>query len=392
MAAKVYLRKKISSRIASEHPWVFGNEIGDVEGESDNCIVSVFSSNGSFVGKGYYNPQSKISIRFLTRNYEEEIDGDFFLNKIQEAVHLRQELKLSFSLIRIVAGEADGLPGLIVDKIGDYLVFQIFTKGMEVWKTEIANALHHLFPNLNIYEKNSGHFRGAENLEDINKAWFAEFDETFDLEHDGVKIQIDLENGARTGVYWEQFAIAKFIQPIVQGKKILDAFCYQGYTLLHTLKHGADYGLGLDWSEEFILKAQENKVLNSIGGALEFQQANSFKGLKKYNKTPFDIIILDAPSLTGLGRDMEKILAGHERLLNGALEILAEEGYILITMSGRQIDENLIWEKWHQIFSEQRKDWKLVANLSQSPDHPVLWNVIETRYFRAWLIKISHQS
>ncbi|HET8574343.1 MAG TPA: class I SAM-dependent rRNA methyltransferase [Edaphocola sp.] len=389
MSAKIFLRKKIAPRIAQGHPWVFASEIGDVAGfEDDGAIVSVYSSNGSFIGKGYYNPASKISIRLLTRGEQVAIRQDFFLERIRAAIGLRPGYLFHLPFVRLVASEADFLPGLIVDKIQDYIVFQIHTLGMELWKDCIATCLRALFPQCHIYEKNDGRFRMAEHLGTIRQCWFSEFGEQIVIEHSGLLSTVDLASAPRTGLYWEQLLLSRFLAPYVRGRKMLDAFCYHGYLVLSALRDGALVAVGLDWSEQVIDLARQQAEMNGMAGNADFLVANSFLSLSKasLNEQTFDLIILDPPSLNGVGKNEETVLSGYEKLLLNALGVLTNGGLLLLTMSGKLLADEVLMEKINQIAQKQQKRWRIVEFFGQGPDHPVLALVPATRYFKAWLL------
>lgn len=389
MSTKVFLRKKIAPRIAQGHPWIFASEIGEVvDFEKDGALVSVFSSNGSFVGKGYYNPASKISIRVLTRKEQQDIDDVFFLERIRSAIRLRPAALFQFPFVRLVSSEADFLPGLTVDKIQNYIVFQTHTLGMELCKETIATCLQALFPNSYIYEKNDGHFRNAEHLEMLRRCWFTDFEEQFSIAYSGLTFKVDLGNAPRTGLYWEQWLLSRFLQPYFQGKKIWDAFCYDGYIVLSALQNGASTAIGSDWKEPVLEQAREQAARNGLAEKAGFVMANSFSNLSKTHLDDqcFDLIILDPPALNGVGKNEETVLSGYEKLLINALERLANEGLILLTMSGMALSKDTLLERINRIAQKMRWRWRIVDTIEQGADHPRLALVPATHYFKAWLL------
>lgn len=392
MQAKVFLRKRITNRIALGHPWVFSNEIGEVENFTQpGQMVDVFSSNGSFVGKGYYNPASKVAVRLLTRQREAVLDQQFFLNKIKEAASIRVNSHKAFQ--RIVAGEADFLPGLIVDKIQQYVVFQTSTLGMEKWKDTIASCLIALYPDCLIFEKNDGHFRRAEQLPVHKRFWTVGKTPEFVFEFEGVKLKIDMEQAPRTGLFWEQLLVYPHLKPYFSGKKVLDAFCHHGLLVFGAQKNGAEEAIGMDWSENVVAAAEKNKILNGSSKNVHFCTGNSFTALQKWrmeNKT-FDLILLDPPGLSGIGKKIETVLSGYGKLINGAMKLLPSAGWLLLTMSGHFFSEELLLGHFHQLARENNKRWRIVERIDQGGDHPVLWNVPATKYFQAWLIFVEDE-
>lgn len=390
MPAKIYLRKKIADRISLGHPWVFANEIGDVEGfEKAGAIVSVFSSNGSFVGKGYYNPESKISVRLLTRQPETEINRSFFLKQLKRACDFRRSI-IAGNVTRLVSGEADFLPGLEIDKIPNYLIFRTYTLGMELWKATIVSCLEELFPGHYIYEKNEGHFRKAENLPDSKGFRGNSGSLEFVMEEDGIRILVNLDDDPKPGLYWEQLLLSRIMMPFVKGKRVLDAFCYHGFTIFGALKNGAIKAMGIDWLENVIAVAEKSKSLNAGISEAHFMVGNSFSKLEQLakEKEQFDVIILDPPSMAGIGKGHDKALSGYERLLNASMDLLSEKGLFLLTMSGHQIPEELLFETVNRLVQKKGKKWRILSVISQPPDHPVLWQMPATQYFRGWLIEL----
>jgi 23S rRNA (cytosine1962-C5)-methyltransferase len=390
MPTKIYLRKKISDRIAQGHPWVFANEIGDVEGfEKAGAIVSVFSSNGSLVGIGYYNPESKISVRLLSKQTEVAINREFFLKRIKKACDFRQD-NVSGNFKRLISGEADALPGLEVDLMQHYLVFRIYTLGMELWKETIVSCMGELFPGYFIYEKNEGRFRQAESLPVCSGFWGNSGVAKFQFEDSGVQVLINLEDPSRSGLYWEQMIMSDLLKPFVEGKRILDAFCFQGFALFKALKMGAQSAMGLDWSEKNIEYAEKNKLLNGCHSEIRFLAGNSFSKLRQLanEKLKFDIIILDPPAMAAVRKSPDNALSGYEKLLDASIDLLDNGGLLLLTVSGHQILENLVMEVMNSIVLRKSKQWRIVSTIAQPPDHPVLWEVATTQYFSGWLLEI----
>ena len=233
--AKFFLRKKAGDRVINGHPWIFGNELGDSEGTYEpGDIVDVFSYNGSFVGKGYINPASQIRIRLVSRDKEEVIDEQFFHKRIAEAWAYRQSIGYVENC-RLIFGEADQLPALIIDKFNDYFVIQTLALGIDKWKPAIVKALETIFKPKGIYERNDVPVRELEGLPQQKGFLSAPFDTNIILNENGLKFHVDIVNGQKTGYFLDQQDNRRAVQHIVKDADVLEAFCYTGTFSMHCL-------------------------------------------------------------------------------------------------------------------------------------------------------------
>ncbi|PWU04015.1 MAG: rRNA large subunit methyltransferase I, partial [Bacteroidetes bacterium] len=259
---KVRLKKKISNRIQNGHPWIFANEIQTVDGTvSGGEIVEVFTADNSFVGKGYINPKSQIMVRLLTRKKSDQVDKNFFLERIRKAWQYRQKLGYVENC-RLIFGEADELPQLIIDKFNDYFVIQTLALGIDAWKESIVDALNQIFKPKGIFERNDVPVRELEGLAQ-QKGFLSEpFDTNIIINENGLKFHVDIANGQKTGYFLDQQDNRKAIQHIVKGADVLGAFCYTGTFEIHAAHYGAKQVLGLDISENACTQARKNASLN----------------------------------------------------------------------------------------------------------------------------------
>ena len=282
--SKYFLRKKIGDRIINGHPWIFGNELGDTEGTAEpGDIVEVYSYNGSFVGKGYYNAASQIRIRLLTRDKEELINDDFFYNRLKEAWEYRKQIGYVENC-RLIFGEADQLPALIIDKFNDYFVIQTLALGIDKWKGAIVAALEKIFSPKGIYERNDVPVRELEGMAQQKGFLSAPFDTNIIINENGLKFHVDIENGQKTGYFLDQQDNRRAIQHIVNGADVLEAFCYTGTFSMHAAKYGAKKVLGLDISETAVNTARKNATLNGYEDICKFETVNAFDVLKQWVK------------------------------------------------------------------------------------------------------------
>jgi len=236
---KVYLNKKISKRVVEGHPWIFSNEIGRVDGTvSGGEVVSVFTHDNKFIGSGYINPKSQITVRLLTRNKNEAINDDFFYKRILECWEYRKKIGYTENC-RLVFGEADLLPQLIIDKFNNYFVMQTLALGMDVWKPAIVNALTRIFNPKGIYERNDVPVREVEGMIQQKGFLSAPFETKIIINENGLKFNVDIENGQKTGYFLDQQDNRRAIQHIVKGADVLGAFIYTGTFEIHAAYYGA---------------------------------------------------------------------------------------------------------------------------------------------------------
>lgn len=254
---KVYLQRKIGVRIANGHPWIFSNEIEKIDSNvNPGDVVEVFTFDRQFVGKGYINQKSQIAVRLLTRDRSEVIDEKFFLNRIAAAWDYRKKIGYTENC-RLVFGEADYLPALIIDKFNDYFVIQTLSYGIEVWKSAIAKALQTIFTPKGIYERNDVPVRELEGLEQ-KKGWLTKAGDTrIVISENGLQFCVDIENGQKTGYFLDQQDNRRAIRHIVKDAEVLGAFSYTGTFEIHAAHYGAANVLGLDISANAAAEAKK---------------------------------------------------------------------------------------------------------------------------------------
>ncbi|UYQ93574.1 class I SAM-dependent rRNA methyltransferase [Chitinophaga horti] len=388
---KVFLKKKIQSRILTGHPWIFGNEVGETSGPVEpGDIVSVFTHNGVFVGKGYINPQSQILVRLLTRDKDEEINDDFFLHRLQKAWEYRKKLGYVENC-RLVFGEADELPALIIDKFNDYLVIQTLALGMDRWKDAICKALTQIFNPKGIYERNDVPVRELEGLKQ-QKGFLSEpFDTNVIINENGLKFHVDIVNGQKTGYFLDQQDNRREIKHIVQGADVLEAFCYTGTFSCHAGYYGAKSVLGLDISENAVATARRNAELNNLQDVCKFQAVNAFDVLKQWSKEEkkFDVVILDPPAFTKSRENIQKAITGYKEINLRGMKLLKPGGFLVTASCTNLVPPSLFLEIIDMAAKDARKKIRQVSFQTQAKDHPILWNIENTTYLKFLIIEVS---
>ena len=387
---KCFLRKKIGDRVALGHPWIFGNELGESEGSADpGDIVEVYSSNGSFVGKGYYNPASQIRIRLLTRDKNEVIDDQFFFNRIKEAWEYRKQIGYVENC-RLIFGEADQLPALIIDKFNDYFVIQTLALGIEKWKGAIVAALQKIFSPKGIYERNDVPVRTLEGMEQIKGFLSEPFDTNIILNENGLKFHVDIENGQKTGYFLDQQDNRRAIQHIVKGADVLEAFCYTGTFALHAAQYGAKSVLGLDISDNAITTARRNATLNGYDSICKFETINAFDALKQWVKDGkrYDTVMLDPPAFTKSRENIQKAVTGYKEINLRAMKLIKPGGFLVTASCTNLVPPEMFLDTIDAAAKDARRVLRQVEWRTQASDHPILRNIPSTQYLKFLIVQV----
>jgi len=388
--AKFFLRKKIGDRVINGHPWIFANELGDSEGEYEpGDIVEVYSSNGSFVGKGYVNPASQIRIRLVTRDKEETVDEQFFYRRIAEAWQYRQQIGYVENC-RLIFGEADQLPALIIDKFNDYFVIQTLALGMEKWKGAIVDALQKIFKPKGIYERNDVSVRELEGMQQQKGFLSAPFDTNIILNENGLKFHVDIENGQKTGYFLDQQDNRRAIQHIVKDADVLEVFCYTGTFSLHAAHYGAKSVLGLDISENAVNTARKNATLNGYEDICKFQTVNAFDVLKQWVKEGkrYDVVMLDPPAFTKSRENIDKAITGYKEINLRGMKLTKPGGFLVTASCTNLVPPEMFLNIMNAAAKDAKRKIRQVTWQTQASDHPILWHVPSTQYLKFLIVQV----
>lgn len=388
---KVHLRKKIANRVASGHPWIFANEVDKVEGNLEpGTIVDVFYGDGKFCGKGYFNQQSQIMVRLLTREKNTEINEAFFLHKIQQCWAYRQKLGYTENC-RLVFGEADGLPQLIIDKFNDYFVIQTLALGIDLWKPTLVKALETVFKPKGIYERNDVPVRELEGLSQQKGFLSQPFDTKIIINENGLKFHVDLENGQKTGYFLDQQDNRRAIQHIVKGADVLGAFTYTGTFEIHAGFYGAKSVLGLDISENAVAQANRNAELNGLQDVVKFETANAFDVLKQWGKEgkKWDVVMLDPPAFTKSRANIQKAITGYKEINLRGMKLVKPGGFLVTSSCTNLVQAQLFLEIIEMAAKDARRPIRQVTFQAQSADHPIVWDMENTHYLKFLIVEIG---
>lgn len=388
--AKVYLKRKVKDRIELGHPWVYNNEIGKVEGRyNQGDIVEVYNHKGKFIGKGYINPKSLITIRIMTRDRSEEINEEFFKKRIERAWRYRQKV-VDITSCRVVFGEADELPGLIVDKFNDYLSIQTLTYGIDQYKDIIVQILDDLIKPQGIYERNDSSVRLLEGLEERKGVLKGDFEPRTIIVENGVKIFVDIENGQKTGYFLDQRENRMAINGIARDAEVLDCFCHTGSFALHAAHFGAKHVTAVDISEHAIQTAKKNVELNNMGEKIDFVCANAFDLLRQYEKDGrlFDVVILDPPAFTKSARKIKSAYRGYKEINLRGLKLVRTGGFLVTASCSHYMYPDLFRQVIREAAIDARRTIREVEYRIQAKDHPYLWGYDESLYLKFFILNV----
>jgi 23S rRNA (cytosine1962-C5)-methyltransferase len=388
--SKVYLKRKIAQRIANGHPWIFNNEVETIDGEViGGETVEVFAHDKKFIGKGYINPKSQILVRLLTRQKSDEINEDFFLNRIRECWEYRKKIGYTENC-RLVFGEADGMPQLIIDKFNDYFVLQTLALGMDKWKQAIVNALNQVFEPKGIYERNDVPVRELEGLPQHKGFLSAPFDTNIIIHENGLKFHVDIQNGQKTGYFLDQRDNRRAIQHIVNGADVLGVFTYTGTFEIHAAHYGARSVLGLDISENAVQQAIRNAALNGLEKRCRFETANAFDVLKQWTKEgkQYDVVMLDPPAFTKSRETIQKAIAGYKEINLRGMKLIKPGGFLVTSSCTNLIDAELFLQIIDMAAKDARRKIRQVTFQAQAADHPIIRGMDNTQYLKFLIIQV----
>jgi 23S rRNA (cytosine1962-C5)-methyltransferase len=388
--ATVILRKRIGHRVLSGHPWIFQNEVQEIKGAHEpGDTVTVETHDGKFVGKGYINPQSQIIVRLLTRKKADEVNEQFFYERIKWAWEYRQKIGYTENC-RLVFGEADELPQLIIDKFNDYFVIQTLALGIDKWKPAIVGALEKIFSPKGIYERNDVPVRELEGLPQTKGFLSAPFDTSIIIQENGLQFHVDIENGQKTGYFLDQQDNRRAIQHIVKGADVLGAFCYTGTFEIHAAHYGAKSVLGLDISPVAIAQSEKNAKLNHVEDRCSFMEVNAFDVLKQWTREgkTWDVVMLDPPSFTKTRDNIQKAITGYKEINLRGMKLVRPGGFLVTSSCTNLVNADLFMETIHMAAWDARRKLRQVVFHTQSADHPIIKGLENTHYLKFLIVQV----
>ncbi len=398
---KANITTKAEKAVKRGHPWVYGEEITSLSGTpNDGDIVDVFCGN-SWQGSGFYNSNSKITIRIFSRNSNDVFDEKFWKRRVSYAINYRKTVMPGddFKCCRLIHGEADQMPGLTVDRYEDLLSVEIASLGMELIKDTIYIALIEALADEGvvvngIYEKNEIALRTKEGLE-LYKGWYDGIDHpdyaVAAITENGVKYHVDIENGQKTGFFLDQKYNRAAAARIASGKTVLDCFTHTGSFGLNAALGGAKHVTSVDISDTAILMAKENAELNGLSDKITYECADVFEyltELEKRKSREFDYIILDPPAFTKSRETIDSAGRGYKEINLKAMKILPRGGYLATCSCSHFMTEPLFEKAINSAAYDAGRNLRQIEKRTQAPDHPILWNVPETYYLKFYIFQV----
>ncbi len=386
--ATVSLRKTRETRVRGGHPWIYASEIEKVDGAFENGdIVDVQDFRGKFIGRGFYNPQSQISLRILTRN-DEPCDRAFFAKRIQEAWDYRK-LMCDPDSCRLIYSESDFLPGLVVDKYGDVLVLQSLSLGIERIKDMIADLLMEIVQPMGIWERSDVPVRRLEGMEQTTGLLRGEVPNLVEMKENGIIFGVDVKNGQKTGFFLDQKENRAAIAPFCKDARVLDCFCHNGSFSLHAAAFGAKDVLGVDISEEALVVARENAKRNNLTN-VRFEAHNCFDLLRELTDAneKFDVVILDPPAFTKNKAALQSALRGYKEINLRGLKLVRPGGFLVTCSCSQHVLTDMFQNMVNEAARDAKKRIRLVEYRTQGKDHPLLPQSIETKYLKTMILQV----
>ena len=393
--AIVTLKKGEGRTIKAGGAWVFNNEIETITGRFHNGdLVIVHDFDGYPMGKGYINQNSKIRVRLLTRHVNQEIDESFFQMRLQNAWNYRKDT-VDTSSCRLVFGEADFLPGIVIDKYEDVLVMECLTLGMERYKEELANLMKQILQKdgiqiRGVYERSDAKEREKEGLSRVKGFIGAEFDTNVEITENGVRYMVDVVNGQKTGFFLDQKYNRLAIQKLCKGKRVLDCFTHMGTFALNAGIAGASEVTGLDISEFAVEQATENAKRNSLSDAVTFRAANVLDELPKLAAAgeKYDVVILDPPAFTKSRQATKNAIKGYREINMKGLKLVKDGGYLATCSCSHFMTQELLAKTIREAARATHKRLRQVEFRTQAADHPILWAAEESYYLKFFIFQV----
>ncbi|WP_242457154.1 class I SAM-dependent rRNA methyltransferase [Treponema zioleckii] len=412
---RVFFKSKEENEVKQGFPWIFDNEISSVKFEADDGsgikqttleealvndgdVVEVFAKGGAFLGSGVINRKSKITVRIIGTEHADLIMADpasFYHKKIQDAYDLRKLHYSTKDSYRLVYGEADFIPGLIVERYCDtkrnvYLVVQFLTLSCEVFRKEILSALRDIIKPYGIYERSDAPTREKEGLQ-LRACWEGEVrDEVITIRENDVLIEVDLAHGQKTGYFLDQKDNRKIVGSLCEGKRVLDTFTHTGAFGLNAVKNGAKQVISVDISEDAVALVNKNIELNNAGAKMKAVCADVFDLLKEYEQKgeKFDVIILDPPAFTKSAKNIQKAYGGYKEINLRAMRLLNPNGILVTCSCSYFFDSEHFYGMVMKAAEDSKKRVQVLAKYGAGPDHPVLLGYPKSEYLKCAICRV----
>ena len=396
--AIVTLKKGEGRTIKAGGMWIFDNEIESIMGSfTDGDIVVIHDFDGYPMGKGFINRNSKIEVRLLTRNSKQEIDGEFLKQRVKDAWEYRKKT-VDISSCRVIFGEADFLPGLVIDKFSDVLVVESLALGIDRFKLQIIDLLKEILAEdgikiKGVYERSDAKVRLNEGMERVKGFIGEEFDTNVEITENGVKYIVDVKDGQKTGFFLDQKYNRLAIQKLCRGARVLDCFTHTGSFALNAGIAGAREVIGVDASQLAVDQATENARLNGLENVVSFRCEDVFELLPKLETEgeKFDVVILDPPAFTKSRSSIKNAIKGYREINLRAMKLVKNGGFLATCSCSHFMSYDLFTETINQAARNVHKRLRQVEFRTQAPDHPILWAADESYYLKFYIFQVCEE-
>lgn len=398
MSAVVTLKKGEGRTLKSGGMWIYDNEIASIEGEYENGdIVQVHDFDGFAMGKGFINLYSKIRVRMMTRNAAQEIDRDFIRMRVQHAWDYRKRTSETDSC-RLIYGEADFLPGIVIDKFADVLVVESLALGIDRMKETIVDAVKETLAAdgiaiRGVYERSDAKVREQEGMQRYKGFLGAEFDTNVRIEENGVQYIVDVQNGQKTGFFLDQKYNRQAIRRLCAGADVLDCFTHTGSFALNAAAAGAAHVLGVDASQNGIAQAQMHARLNGVEDRVQFVCRDVFELLPELEREgrQFDLVILDPPAFTKSRSSVKNAVKGYREINLRGIRLVKDGGFLATCSCSHFMTTELFEQTVQQAARIAHRRLRQVEFRTQAPDHPILWAAQESYYLKFYIFQVCKE-
>ena len=396
--AVVTLKKGEGRALKAGGPWIYDNEIESIMGSFENGdIVLVHDFDGYPMGKGFINRNSKIRIRMMTRRSDVEIDREFLKKRVQDAWEYRKKT-VDTGSCRVIFGEADFLPGLVMDKFSDVLVVQSLALGIDRMKETIVELLKEILAEdgiqiRGVYERSDAKVRTQEGMERVKGFIGEPFDPLVEIIENGVKYQVDVKDGQKTGFFLDQKYNRLAIQKLCKGARVLDCFTHTGSFALNAGIAGAAEVTGVDASELAVHQAEENAKLNGLEDRVKFICEDVFELLPELEKKgeKYDVVILDPPAFTKSRNSIKNAVRGYREINLRAMKLVKDRGFLATCSCSHFMDYELFTQTIGQAARNAHKRLRQVEFRTQAADHPILWGAGDSYYLKFYIFQVCEE-
>jgi len=372
------------------HLWIYAGFIHAVRGQPvTGDLVDVVMPNGRFYARGLYNPDSKIRVRILTF-HEEPITPAFWRERIAQAVRLRTRIAPETTAYRLIYGEADRLPGLIVDRYDDVLVMQTLSSGMDRRKEMLADLLCEATASVRVYLRNDAKSRSLEGLSPVTGFLRGDGGTTIEVREGAARFLVDIARGQKTGWFCDQRENRLAAARLTAGKRVLEVFCHTGAFGIQAALAGASHVEGVDVSEEALVLAREHARLNGVQERCSYRAADAFEELRRleHTGTQFDVILLDPPAFARSKQAVPRALSGYKDINLLGIRLTKPEGIVVTSSCSHHVSDTDLWKAIGRAAQDAKRCVRLLEQRGQASDHPILATMPETRYLKCFIMQV----